>query len=247
MKNTFKILMAAAGIVVAGQAVAADMAVKAINNALTTAYPYQSSGLFFGAFTEGAGGSVAATVPGVGASSLTTTTGAIGGTVGYAWGRKGSAIAYSLEGDFAFTNFNGNNTGLAIQGPLMFEQRFVVFAPWANIMNALPNNPFAGFFGGTVPPFPGLAPGVTASNLQMGIAAGVREKDISASFAGLNANKVWRVEPVIKLIAMEQLSNGTAVRAWVGVALPDKGKVFGPVGSSVTLGPEILAGVGAYF
>lgn len=245
----FKKIIFAAAMVAASVsfAAAADLSVKAAPKSfgLTDAYPYQSSGLFFGVFTEGAGGSVSANVPGVGASSLTTTTGAIGGTVGYAWGHKGSAIAYSVEADFAFTNFNGNNTGLALQGPLMFEQRFVVFAPWANLITILPSVP--SLFGGTVPPFPGLAPGVTASNLQMGVAVGVREKDISASFAGLNANKVWRVEPVIKLIAMEQLSNGTAVRAWVGVAMPDKGKVFGPAGASVTLAPEILAGVGAYF
>lgn len=227
---------------------AADvLPVKALPSfGLSSAYPYQSSGVFFGAFTEGAGGSVSATVPGVGPSSLTTTTGAIGGTIGYAWGRKGSAIAYSVEADFAVTNFNGNNTGLSLQGPLMFEQRFVVFAPWANLMAALPAFPNL-FSGAVLPPFTPLAPGVTASNLQMGIAAGVREKDISTSFAGLGANKVWRIEPVIKLIAMEQWSNGTAVRAWVGVALPDKGKVFGPAGSSVVLGPEVLAGVGAYF
>lgn len=247
-KRSFVLAAALAAILVT-PAIAADISTKAPKAfGLTDAYPYQSSGLFFGVFTEGAGGSVAATVPGVGPSSLTTTTGAIGGTLGYAWGRKGSAIAYSIEGDFAFTNFNGNNTGLALQGPLMFEQRFVVFAPWANLMNLVPNLTGGLFGGASVPPFPGLPAGVTASNLQMGIAAGVREKDISTSFAGLNANKVWRVEPVIKLIAMEQLSNGTAVRAWVGVGLADKGKVFGPVpGASVTLGPEILAGVGAYF
>lgn len=231
-------------------ALAADIPVKApASFGLSAIYPYQSSGLFFGVFTEGSGGSVNATVPGVGASSLTTTTGALGGTIGYAWGRKGSALAYSIEGDFAFTNFNGNNTGLALQGPLMFEQRFVVFAPWANLMAALPNFQLSGIFGnGTIPPFPALQPGVTASNLQMGIAVGVREKDVSTSFAGLAANKAYRIEPVIKLIAMEQLSNGTAVRAWVGVALADKGKLFGPVmGTNATLGPEILAGVGAYF
>jgi hypothetical protein len=76
----------------------------------------------------------------------------------------------------------------------------------------------------------------------------VKEKDISTSFAGFSANKVWRIEPVLKLIAMEQLSNGTALRAWVGVALPDKGKIIGPVpGSSTTLGPEVLAGMGVFF
>lgn len=227
------------------QAFAADVATKAPSSFLTSAYPYQSSGLFVGLYTEGGGGSVAAIVPGVGAASLTTTSAGLGATIGYAWGQKGSALAYTVEGDFGFTNFNGNNAGLSLQGPLSFEQRFVIFAPWANIMAALPN--FPNLFG-TVPPFPSLQPGVTASNLQMGLAFGVKEKDISSAFAGVASNKVWRVEPVIKLIAMEQLSNGTALRAWVGVGLPDRGAIIGPVpGSSVTLGPEVMAGVGAFF
>jgi hypothetical protein len=226
---------------------AADIAVKAPAPIIPTGYPYQSAGLFFGIYTEGAGGSVAATVPGVGSASLATTDAGLGGTIGYAWGSKASLIAYSIEGDFGFTNFNGNNAGLALSGPLSFEQRFVVFTPWANLASYLPNFPN---ILGTVPPFPALQPGLTSSNLQTGFALGVREKDISTAFAGVQANKVWAVEPVIKLIAMEQLSNGTALRAWAGVALSTDRKIIGatPAGvTSITPGPEALAGFGVYF
>lgn len=240
MKRLLGIIFAAALISPAG---AADISVKA-TPAISNAYPYQSSGLFFGLYTEGGGGSVAATVPGVGAASLSTTDAGFGGTIGYAWGSKGSNIAYSIEADFGFTNFNGNNAGFSLQGPLSFEQRFVVFTPLANLVSLLPSFPSLG----TLPPFPILPAGVTATNLQTGFGIGIKEKDISTSFAGLSANKAWRIEPVIKLIAMEQLSNGSAIRAWVGVALPDKGKIIGPVpGSSAVLGPEVLAGVGVYF
>lgn len=239
-----KILLGLAAALIATAASAADLPVKA-PALISTAYPYQSSGLFFGIYTEGGGGSVSATVPGVGAASLSTTDAGFGGTIGYAWGSKTSTLAYSVEADFGFTNFNGNNAGFALQGPLSFEQRFVVFTPFANLMSMLPN--FPNLFG-TIPPFPLLPTGVTASNLQTGLAFGVKEKDISTSFAGLSSNKEWRVEPVIKLIMMEQLSNGTAVRAWAGVAMPDKGKIIGPVpNSSAVLGPEVLAGVGVYF
>ncbi len=240
--SIFAALLAASFVAPAG---AADLPVKAPSGILSGIYPYQSSGMFVGAYTEGGGGSVSATVPGVGAASLTTTTAGLGLTLGYAWGQRGSPIAYSIEGDFGFTNFNGNNAGLSLQGPLSFEQRFVIFAPWANIMSVLPNLP--NLFG-TVPPFPSLQPGVTASNLQMGLAFGVKEMDRSLAFAGLTSNKVWQIEPVIKLIAMEQLSNGSALRAWVGVGFPDKGRLIGPVpGTSAVRGPEVLAGVGAYF
>jgi len=232
-------------------ALGADLAVKAINKALTpvipSAYPYQSSGLFFGVYTEGSGGSATATpAPGISAASLTTTDAGLGITLGYAWGSKGSNVAYSLEGDFGFTNFNGNNAGLALQGPLDFEQRFVVWTPTNYIAQLLPQSVQNAF--GTLPPFAALQPGVTASNLQSGLAFGVEERDVSLSFAGLSANKEWLVEPVVKLLAMEQLSNGMALRAWAGVAIPTQGHIFGPIpGSVATLGPQYKVGVGAYF
>ena len=224
---------------------AADLATKAPLPPIPTAYPYQTSGLFFGLYTEGGGGTVAATAPGVNPASLTTTDAGLGFTVGYAWGQRGNNFAYTVEGDFGFTNFNGNNAGFALQGPLSFEQRFVVWTPFSNLQQLLPS--FPNIFG-TVPPFPALQPNVTASNIQTGLGFGVREKDVSLAFAGLQANKEWLVEPVVKLMAMEQLSNGTALRAWAGVAIPTQGHFIGPVpGSTATLGPEVLAGVGAYF
>lgn len=240
-------LLAALAMLAASHAFAADIPVKAPvtqSPFFSAAYPYQSSGLFFGVYTEGTGGSVSANVPvaGVGPASLTTTTAAVGGTVGWAWGRKDSPIAYTVEADFGVTNFNGNNSGLSLQGPLSFEQRFTIFTPFNNILSALPNLPN---LLGTVPPFPPLQPGLNASNLQMGIGFGIKEKDVSLGFAGLNSGKVWRVMPAIRLVAMEQLSNGTALRAYVETALPDKGKIIGPVpGASATLGPEITAGIG---
>jgi hypothetical protein len=243
----FKSICAALAVTaLAGAAQAADIATKAPASSpfFSTTYPYQSTGIFFGIYTAGTGGSVAATVPGVGAASLTTTTAEIGGTVGWAWGQKGSNLAYTLEGDFGVTNFNGNQAGLSLQGPLSFEQRFTVFAPLSSIMSAIPNLP--NIFG-TVPPFTPLQPGVTASNIQSGIGFGVKEKDISTSFAGVvGANKVWRIEPAVRLVAMEQLSNGTALYAYAETAFPDKGRVFGPAGTgtSVVLGPEYTAGVG---
>src|SRR6185312_1924086 len=73
----------------------ADLAVQAINRAMTTvipsAYPSPSSGLFFGVYPAGSGGSATATpAPGISAASLTTTDAGLGITLGYAWGNKGS-------------------------------------------------------------------------------------------------------------------------------------------------------------
>lgn len=244
LRTTLLALMAGLGMISA--AMAADMTAKApAAFAIPNAYPYQSSGFFFGGYTEGGAGSVAATAPGVNPASLTTTDAGLGVTIGYAWGSKLSNFAYTAEADFGFTNFNGNNANFALQGPLSFEQRLVVWTPFSNLAQLFPNLP--SIFG-TVPPFQALPPGVTASNLQSGLAFGVREKDVSLAFAGLGANKEWLVEPVVKLMAMEQLSNGTAVRAWAGVTIPTQGHIIGPIpGSTATRGPEALVGFGAYF
>jgi len=240
-----KIFIAVAALALGATAQAADLPVKAPAPAspwFSSAYPYQSSGIFFGVYTAGGGGSVSASVPGVGSASLTTTTAEIGGTVGWAWGQKGSPISYTLEGDFGVTNFNGNQAGFSLQGPLSFEQGFTVWTPFNNIMNLIPNVP--NLFG-TVPPFAPLAPGVTASNLQSGLGVFVKEKDISTSFQGVAANKIWRVYPAVRLTAMEQLSNGSALYAYAEAAFPTDGKILGPVpGSTVALGTEYTAGVG---
>ena len=245
MKRLFA-LVAVLGLLPA-TAMAADMATKAppAPASVFNAYPYGSSGFFFGVYTEGGGGSVNASVPGVGASSLTQTQAGVGGTVGYAWGQKGSPVALSVEADFGWTNFNGNSAGVSLDGPAAFEQRFVIFTPLATMLNILPNLPNLG----TVAPFPLLPAGVTATNLQVGFMAGVDENDISSNFAGLSSNQEWRVAPMIGLVSMEQLSNGTALRTWVKTVFPERGVCVGPIGGSAcgSLGQQIKAGVGLYF
>ena len=228
------------------QAKAADVAAptKAPSGFFNPNYPYQTNGVIFGIYTAGTGGAVTATVPGVPPSSLTTTTAEIGGTVGYAWGQKASPIAYTAEADFGFTNFNGNNQGLSLQGPLSFEQRFTIMTPFANLMTLLPNLP--NIFG-TVPPFAPLQPGTTAvGNLQSGIAFGVKEKDISSAFAGIAADKVWLIEPIVRLVALQQVSSGGALYAYAETAFRTQGKIIGPVPGSF-IDPstvEVTAGVG---
>lgn len=217
---------------------------KAAINSLYTGYPYGSTGFFFGLFTEGGGGSVNGSVPGVGSASLTETQAGVGATIGYAWGRAGSPVAFSVEGDFGWTNFNGNSAGLGLSGPAAFEQRFVMFTPLASMMSLLPNLPSLG----TVPPFPATPAGTTASNIQLGLMGGVTENDISLNFPGVSSSKEWRVAPMIGLVAMEQLSNGVAVRSWVKTIFPDKSVCVGPVNNACGgLGQQVKVGLGIYY
>lgn len=248
MRRTYMLAAIAASMLLAPIVRAADIPLKAPPasawDTVFKGYPYGSSGLFFGIFTEGGGGSVNGTVPGVGSASLTTTQAGVGGTIGWAWGKKSSPVAFSIEADFGWTNFNGNVQGLSLQGPASFEQRFVMFTPLATIVNLLPNFPALG----AIAPFPALPAGVSASNLQVGLMAGIDENDISPNFPGLASNREWRVSPMIGLVSMEQLSNGLAVRAWVKTIFPDKSVCIGPVSNACgNLGQQVKAGVGFYF
>lgn len=242
MKNILRSI-ALASVLISGVAAAADLSTKAPSVSFTGVYPYDNSGFFVGLFTEGTGGSVAASAPGVNSASMTTTTGALGLTAGYAWGRKASPVAYTLEGDVKFQNFNGNNAGFALQGPLAFAVRGVVFAPWNNLFGALAiSNPFS-----NVPPFPAMQPGVTSSNMQFGIGGEVAFNDVSIAYLGVGSNKVWQVEPKLVFVQMEQLSNGIAVRAFEKVGFPTSGAIIGYRGATAKQGTDISIGVGAYF
>jgi hypothetical protein len=208
-------------------------------------YPYGTSGFFVGLFTEGGAGSVSGSVAGANSASLTSTQAGAGLTIGYAWGRAGSPVAYSLEGDFGWTNFNGSTAGLTLSGPAAFEQRFVVFTPLASVLNMLPllNTAL-----GTVPPFPALTGNLTASNLQVGLMAGIDENDISVNFPGLASNSEWAVAPMIGLVSMEQLSNGAAVRSWVKNVFAERGVCAGPIANAcASRGDTVKVGIGIYY
>ena len=219
-------------------------ATKAPPSLFTNSYPYGTSGLFVGLFTEGGSSAVTGSVAGVGSASLTSTAAGAGLTLGYSWGSKGSNIAYSVEGDFGWTNFNGSAPGLSFSGPAAFEQRFVAFTPLSTMLSFLPNFPSLG----TIAPFNPLPTGVSASNLQVGMMAGLDETDISSNFVGVSSNREWRVAPMIGVVAMEQLSNGTAVRSWVKTVFPDKGVCAGPVANAcINMGQTVKIGAGVYF
>ena len=54
--------------------------------------------------------------------------------------------------------------------------------------------------------------------------------------------------PMIGLVAMEQLSNGLALRSWIKTVFPEKGVCVGPIGSACSgLGQQIKVGAGLYF
>lgn len=250
MKRSLLSAVLAASILAIGSvgAIAADISTKApIGNFSLGTYP-TLNGLIVGIYTEGGGSSVSATAPGVPPASLTTTSAAIGVTAGYMFTPRGNNISYSIEADVGARNFNGNNAGFALSGPLTFEQRFMVFAPWSKLLAALPSfpNPFSSISAFTLPS--GTAP---VGPMLAGIGGGFYEQDISTAFAGVQSNKVWRVNPELVFMNVQPLSNGTALRGWVKVDFNSSGKILGTVPAGVTtatLGSTgVRAGVGAAF
>lgn len=239
----------AAVLLAAPAAYAADLPVKAapLPNFSLGAYP-TLNGLIVGLYTEGGGSSVTATAPGVPAASLTTTTAAVGFTLGYMWTPKNSPVSLSFEGDFCAQNFNGNNAGFSVSGPLCFEARVMAFAPWQKLLTALPAfpNPFSAISAFS------FAPGVTPVGASIaGIGGGFYGRDISTAFAGVQSGKVVRIDPEIVFMNVQPLSNGTALRGGIKIDFPGQGRIFGatPAGfTSATLGSAgVRAFIGAAF
>jgi hypothetical protein len=214
---------------------------------LSTGYPYGASGLLFGVYTEGGGGSVNGSVPGVANASLTDTQAGVGLTVGYGIGWKNSPFAYTVEGDFGWKNINGSTQGFSVNGPLHLEQRVIAWTPAAGVLAQIP---FFQQLAAQIPPFLTPAAGTTTSNLQFGIGAGLDEDDISAAFPGLATNHEWRFAPMVGLFSMEQVSNATALRSWAKVDFPQQSVCAGPIASKTACGglsTQFNVGAGVYW
>lgn len=248
MKNFFRALAISAALI--SPAIAADQAPAPIYTKAPAVpylgYPYGSNGPIVGIFSEVGAGPVNASVPGVNSASLTTTTAGIGAMAGYAWCSKSSQFAYSLEAKVSANNFNGENQGFSVSGPLSVEGTAYIWMPVSLIQNVFSilniTNPFS-----TIAPFPATPANVTASNIQAGFGAGFRADDVTIAYLGAGSNKVFAFSPKIEAALMEQLSNGLAVREYTEVIFQNNSAIFGAMQSKATLGPKIMAGVMAVF
>lgn len=219
-------------------AVAADMPVKAPKQVLP-GYPYDNSGFYFGAGTFGGGGHVTGVAPGVNAAALVTNQIAATGVVGYTWGTRNAF--YAIEGQFGVTNINGNTAGLSTSGPMTALVRGKVGIPLDTLLALFPSLPVTW----SIPPFPLLPAGQTATNVHTYAFAGVKMDDISTNF-GLSSNKEWRGAPIAGIGAMGQLTKGLAADAWVGTAWPTKALCVGPIACAGE-GQQVLVGGGLYY
>ena len=244
------VVAAIASAVILPSARAADLPLKA-PAAATINFTYPTmNGLIVEVFTEGGGSSVVASVPGIPAASLSTTTAGVGGTIGWMWTPKGSPVSISTEGHIEAQNFNGNNAGLSVQGPLRLEAAVIAWAPWSRVFAVLPTlwNPFASLSTFSLPS------GFTAQgNALAGLGFYYTAADVSTAFAGLQAGKVWRGNPGLEAVTAQPLVGGGAIRIFAKWDFLNNSKLFGavPAGNAATISTlaanGVRAGVGYAF
>ena len=230
------------GAMLAMPALAADLPKKApVANPLFTGYPYTSSGFYWGLNTIAGGGSVEASGPGINPNSVTSVQGAIGGTVGYVWASQN--VFYAVEAMFDVQNFNGTGSGFNMTGPAAFEQRFKIGTPLSNFLSLFPNLGLP-----TVPPFPALPNGVTATNVHPYLMAGLHEDDISINVGQAN-NTAWSFAPSVGAGMMGQLTNGVAIDVWAETVFQSQAVCAGVTAGNVcgTAGQKVLVGLGLYY
>lgn len=243
MKRLLLSILAALAITV--PAVAADV-VSPIKAPAVAPLPYAftGSGPYFGIYAEGGGGPVTASVPGVATASLTTTTAALGFTVGYAY-KFGNGLLGTIEADVCAKNFNGANAGFSLAGPLCLEQSAMIYAPTDQVMNALSflsiPNIFANLTAIVVPP------GSTVKNSYLGVGAGAYWNDMTVAFNGVGANKVWSVNPELVVAKMDLLTNNTMLKSFLKLDLESQTALFGAKQATEQKGIGVRAGLAFNF
>ena len=222
-----KFISLALALVASPAAIAADLPAKAPAY-VPLAYP-QVNGLVMELWTGGGAASVQATVPGVSSASLTSSTAGIGAAAGWIWTPSRSAISLDFEADISAQNFNGNNAGFSVQGPIALEQHIRAFTSVANVATifaALPSfpNPFSSLSAFSIPNgFVG-----TGKNL-LGVGLYVREADVSTAFLGVQTGKVWMANMGADVMAVQPTTSGGAFRESFEFDFNSTDRLFGAV------------------
>jgi hypothetical protein len=233
-----RIVFAAAAILAATAAQAADMALKAPPQP----YAYPAGNGWYGIVgTEGGGGNASVNAPGVNQASLVTNSIDVHAGVGFAWNVPNSPMFSALEGTVGYTDFNGSVPGLSFQGPFVGSVRWLIGAPIDQILALFPTF-------GTMPTFQSLPSGFTIKSTKYYFALGADVRDDSLAFMGVSGSKnVWGIAPTVTPIGvMNQLTNGSAIDIYSKVSLNDRGLCTTAPGIGQACGRpkmELMAGI----
>lgn len=198
------LLASAIALLSTSSALAADMAIKAIDNAIK-GYPYSKCGIYYGI---GTGGSVTGTNSGVVGEKIVQ--GELDALVGYSC-PLGAAGFWFIEGSAGVNNLNGSVNGLALTGPLVLIQRAGVGSPI--------NSYFPSFGNGlSLPSLPILPNGVSAGPANGYFFAGMVEQKV---------NQDWLIAPIIGVGLLYRLSDGVVADTWAGWQMNSQSVCFG--------------------
>ena len=236
-----KFLLATIAVLLAVPAFAADL--PAIVTKGPPAYPYDSSGFYFGANVmagvqqNSINGNPTFTGSLVN-GNLTAAGGAIGGTVGWTKGTAG--FWWAIEDSLDYQNITASATTGNASTASRWSNETVVKVHGFNPLQYLPN------LGITFPTFPTTFPatpaGISVGAAQLYIGAGAKEWGVSGNFGGIGGT-TWAVAPMIEAGSVAQIidttgkPSGAALDLGAEVVFADRGFTFmaGP-GSPVFAG-----------
>jgi hypothetical protein len=198
-----RILIAAAAAFLTTDAMAADLATKALGQ-LTAGYPTRC-GAYYGVGTGGNAGAVAGAPPGT-----QIVEGDLDALIGYTCPFASNAFWFA-EVQGGVSGLNGSTAGLSLSGPGVFIERLGVGSPIQQYLSAiLPNL--------NLPALPSLpsTPGATplASPASYGF-AGLVEQDFGAQVGAASGHN-WVVAPIIGVGLLTRYSNNMVIDTWAG-------------------------------
>jgi hypothetical protein len=213
MRNFF--LSSTALVALAMPAMAADMPVKAPPLQPTTAYPYTTSGIYWGLTAFASDTTFNVNAPGSNTGDVSAIGGSIGVLLGWSTPINGGAQFVRIEGSAAAQNLNGTASQtagiLSMKGPWRVEGVAEIGMPCANIVAYLPAN-----LGSLLPTLPALPTGLVATNCHAYIGGGAAGEDISANLTPVGSQgSEWSGAGVVKTGQIWQLANGYAVETWI--------------------------------
>lgn len=204
------------------------------------AYPYNTSGIYYGIGALGQG--AIANIAGANAVALGA---ALNGVVGYQW--RGGLDFMAVEASAYWTNLGASascplGTSCSVDSNVGLEQRFKLGFPYTAVSNLLPN------FGAVFPGLPVISVQTTGTQHPY-LMAGVHEDDVSSQF-GLSTGRAWQVQPVFGAGILGQWTQGLVVDMWAEASISNVGFDLvngGLVTGKANIGTVYRAGVSALF
>ena len=236
MRNMRHLILAAAAasMLLAPMARAADNLKAPASNFLNAGYPSTKCGFYYGVGTGGNAGAVNGAAVGT-----QIVQGDLDAIVGYTC-PFGQSAFWFVEGQGGISGLNGSTNGLSLSGPGVFIERAGAGSP----INALLGSLIPANINPSLPSIPLLPAGITTSPSNGYLFAGIVEQDIGAQIGALSGHQ-WVVAPLIGAGLLTRASNNVMIDTWAGWQMNSNS--FCPGGGSACAKLGNMARVGVSF